>query len=74
MLCDVSRCIASIQFGAMQLGCLGLAAIGFVRLRHEQCIKSKQAVGIGSSDMTMDCKPSSPCYHPRPTSESYTGV
>ena len=31
-------------------------------------------VGIGSSDMSQGCKPSSPCCHPRPTGEGYTGV
>ena len=41
--------------------------IGFVHLRHEQCIKSTQAVRIGSGDMNVDCKHSLPCYLPRPT-------
>ena len=57
-----------------QSGFSPLAAIGFVHLRHEQCIKSKQAVGIGSCDISVGWKSSSPCCHPRPTGEDYTGV
>ena len=58
----------------MQSGFSALAAIGFVHLLHEQCIKPKQAVGSGSSDMSVGCKPSLPCCHPRPTGEGYIGV
>ena len=55
---DVSHPYSLVQFSA-------LAATGFVDLRHEQCIKY---------DMSAGCKHSSPCCHPSPTGEAYTGV
>ena len=64
VFCDVQWRIASIQFGAIQSGFSALTVIGFVYLRYEQCIKSKQAVGIGSFSMSVYCKPwHIPCQH-----------
>ena len=53
------------------VGIFGTCSDWFVHLQHEKCIKSKQVVGIGSSNKSVGCEPSSPCCHLRPTTEVY---
>ena len=70
MLCDVSHPHSLVQ---RSWTFQHLKQLVLCILQHKQYIKSKQAIGIGSSDMSVSCKPSSPCSHSRPTGEDNTG-